>query len=90
MAATPPAGDRERELDDVMAKIDKALPELHRQARETSSGTTPTQGFAPARIKRTRMAFKAMCEDSLLNEPAQASPEMKPPITERLKRHFLA
>ena len=61
MAATP-TGDQERELDDVLAKIDLALPKLHRKARgaEGSTGLTPTKAFSPAKLKRTRMAFQVM------------------------------
>jgi len=73
MAAKPPTGDQERELDDVLAKIDKALPKLHQRARtgEAGLGLTPTQAFSPAKLKRTRMAFQAMCDDSLLSDSGE-------------------
>ena len=84
-AANSPIGDQERELDDVLAKIDKALPKIHQRAQNAAEGTTSTQGFSPSRIKRTRMAFQAMCDDPLLSEdesvaalPPAPSPAVPP------------
>jgi len=67
-AAKSPTGDQERALDDVLAKIDEALPKIHQKARDSAQGMTPTQGFSPSRIKRTRLAFQQMCDDPLLSD----------------------
>jgi hypothetical protein len=70
-----PTGDQERELDDVLAKIDQGLSKVHRKAKRATgkAGPAATRHFSPSRLKRTRMAFQAMCEDSL-DEP-EAIPE---------------
>ncbi len=57
-------------FDTAMLRIDAALGGIHERvdAVRADSGNTPTQGFSPERMKRTRMSFQAMSESSLLND----------------------
>jgi len=70
-----PTGDQERELDDVLAKIDLGLNKVHRKAKKASSGPraapAATRVFSPSQLKRTRLAFQAMCDDSMLSDSGE-------------------
>ncbi len=76
----PVTTDSERALDEVLSKIDAALPKIHAKARAAtqrlepavngagrrSKSPTPTKGFSPKQFKRTQAKFQAMSEESLL------------------------
>ena len=66
----------ESDIDEVLAQIDVGLRKVHRKVKTASSlninGDTPcpapTRAFSPAKMKRTKMEFQAMSEDSLLTD----------------------
>jgi hypothetical protein len=72
MSAMPepaPKPASESDVDAVLEKIDACLPKIHKRAAEAAkNGDTPTDGFSPAKIKQTKMAFQAMSEDKLLSD----------------------
>lgn len=78
MSARPAKSDGEDsdmdvDLDAVLGKINKGLDKIHKRSREVSSeGRAPTTtAFQPAKLKKTRMAFQALSEDSLLTDSGE-------------------
>ena len=61
------------QFDSAMLRIDAATAKIHADVAEAKEsgggpGLTPTKGFSPPRLKRTRMDFQAMSDSSLLTD----------------------
>lgn len=57
----------EQALDDLLDKIDTLAERICRKAkRRKELGKTPTEGYSSKEMKRTRMAFQTLSEDTLL------------------------
>ena len=59
------------DLDEVIEKIDKSLPKLHKIAavrKKQSKRKAPSDSFPIAQMMRARAAFAEMVEDPLLTE----------------------
>ena len=79
------ARQAEREIDQVIDKIDQALPKILQQAEDSKLvGRPPSGEHSTAEIRRARQAFAEMSEDSLLTRSGQdiqmpdSEPEMTP------------
>lgn len=70
--AKTPEPDKGAEFDEVEAKIDKCLDEIHKKVEADGKGVgradSPTRGFRPDLVKKTQQAFQAMSEDSILTD----------------------
>jgi hypothetical protein len=91
MAAQPPEpAPSESDLDAVLAQIDKSLTRVHARVKQADPARPASDGlgFSPEQYKKTKMAFQAMSEDSLLTDSGddiEALPKtmrLGPPVSE--------
>jgi hypothetical protein len=64
----PPAPEDPDVLDDVIQRIEQALPSVHKLAAEGGSSDTPTKHLSKAQCDRAHAVFQDMKDNPLLNE----------------------
>lgn len=83
MAAKPlprPTDPQIAKFDAALNKIEATLPKIERRVKEAvkKGDTPPTGGFDIKNIKRTREAFQALSESSLLSDSGDDIPVNTP------------
>lgn len=84
-AAAPLPKPTESDVDEVIQKIDAALPKIHQRAENAKqSGKTPSDSFSTANFAETKAKFVELAEDQpKLDETNHDAPAPKPAKVER-------